>query len=674
MVRAMRKGPGLLAFAALAVGAGLACRGEKTAVVAPPPSSAASVESSDAGARTKRAPGQARPVIWIGLDGLDFELVDRLAAAGAMPNWKRLASEGYSAKLASQLPLLSPILWTTQATGVTPDVHRVLDFQEVDPTSGRKVPISGNSRSVPAVWNLASAAGRKVGVVGWWASHPAEEVNGFFVSDHASPILFDALPLEGATYPAALSAGVAQVSARDGRVAAADLVPFLQMLPSEIAAALGSGGGMENPVVALSRVLAATRVTQRIARDLYDRNLPDLTAVYFEGTDEVGHVFASYTPPRPACSTVRDADAARYERVVAAYYGVVDRILGQWMRRAEEDGAALVVTSDHGFKWGDDRPCGFASGNWSTAAFWHRPEGVFAAWGPGVAPGVSGARPTVSILDVAPTILGLLGVPADPRMPGAPVRAAFPGMAVAPRAAAASDLVVRRVAAAAPSAAESSEYAKKLLALGYLSPGEAQPLAPRGGATPGMTEGAWNNLGVYLRENRQDFPAAQAAFEKSLALRPDYYSPMFNLAVLYRAKGDTARARDWFLRSLAAVEADPAPAVAGWAHEYEKDGKAAAAGALLDGAAKRFPENEAIARERALFLHRAKDCRGALAALTRFEATTSAPETLNDLALFETCLAHREAVERLLTRSLALKPDQPQVARLLDVVRAAGRP
>ncbi|HVQ54025.1 MAG TPA: alkaline phosphatase family protein, partial [Thermoanaerobaculia bacterium] len=550
---------GLLALAALVLGAGLACRGEKTAAVTPAP--ATSVESSDAAARTKRAPGQARPVIWIGLDGLDFELVDRLAAAGVMPNWKRLASEGYTAKLASQLPLLSPILWTTQATGVTPDVHRVLDFQEVDPASGRKVPISGNSRSVPAVWNLASAAGRKVGVVGWWASHPAEEVNGFFVSDHASPILFDALPLEGATYPAALAAGVAQVSARDGRVAAADLVPFLEMPPSEIAAALGSGGGMENPVVALSRVLAATRVTQRIARDLYDRNLPNLTAVYFEGTDEVGHVFAPYAPPRPACSAIRDEDAARYERVVAAYYGVVDRILGQWMRRAEEDGAALVVTSDHGFKWGDDRPCGFASGNWSTAAFWHRPEGVFAAWGPGVAPAAAGARAMVSILDVAPTILGLLGLPADPRMPGAAVRAAFPGMAIE-RAKAPSDLVVRRVAAAAPSAAESSEYAKKLLALGYLSPGEAQPLAPTSGATPGMTEGAWNNLGVYLRENRKDFPAAQAAFEKSLALRPDYYSPMFNLAVLYRAKGDTARARDWFLRSVAAVGADPAAAVA----------------------------------------------------------------------------------------------------------------
>src|SRR4029077_18724919 len=100
--------------------------------------------------------------------------------------------------------LISPILWTTAATGVGPDVHRVLDFQETDPKTGTKNPISGFSARAPAVWNAASAAGRKVGVVGWWATHPAEEVEGFFVTDHASPILFAGLPLAGAAYPAAL--------------------------------------------------------------------------------------------------------------------------------------------------------------------------------------------------------------------------------------------------------------------------------------------------------------------------------------------------------------------------------------------------------------------------------------------------------------------------------------
>src|SRR5262249_19546585 len=198
-----------------------------------------------------------------------------------------------------------------------------------------------------------------------------------------------------------------------------------------------------------------------------------------------------------------EEDVALSGRAVEASCGVVDRIRGQGMRRAEEDGAVLVVTSDHGFKWGKDRPCGFASGGWSTAAFWHRREGVFAAWGKGVASPGGAKGPPVSLLDVAPTVLALLGVPADPKMPGSPVKAAFREWPAPPRPASSGAVAVRRVAAAAPSAEASSEYAKKLLALGYLTPADTQALAPPGGERPGMTEGAWNNLGVYLRETKR---------------------------------------------------------------------------------------------------------------------------------------------------------------------------
>jgi Flp pilus assembly protein TadD len=625
-----------------------------------------SVESADVSTRARRPAGGRAPVLWIGLDGLDWELVDRLAAEGRMPNWARLAGEGFSARLASELPLISPILWTTAATGVSPDIHRVLDFQEVDPKTGVKLPISGFSRAVPAVWNRASAAGRKVGVVGWWASHPAEEVSGFFVSDHASPILFDRLPLSGVAFPSSLEAGVAQVVARDGRVTGEDLAPYLDIAPEEVARSFASGAGMEDPVVALSRIVAATRVTQRIARDLYDRNLPDLLAVYFEGTDEVGHVFAPFTPPRSECPSVSDADVAKYRRVVETYHAAVDRILGQWMRRAEEDGAVLIVHSDHGFKWGADRPCGLASGSWSTAAFWHRPEGVLAIWGRGVRRPAERGR--ASLYDVAPTVLALLDLPATRRMPGTALRDALPALAALPKSDD-SPLVVRRVAATPASAQESSEYAKKLLALGYLSPGEARPLPPTGGDRPGMTEGAWNNLGMFYLQTRRDYPKARAAFEESLKLRPDYYSPMFNLAVLARDRSDFRSAEDWFFRSLSEVKSDPAPAVAGWAREYEKNGRTAAAESLLDRAVKTYPDSEAIAREKALLLHRRKDCRGAVASLSRFEASTTDPRTLNDLALFETCLADRAAVIRLLEKSLALKPDQPAVEQALERLR-----
>lgn len=643
------------------------CAREKGTSPGTGPAAVRPIEAEDIASRARRSVGGRHPVLWLGLDGLDFELLDRLASEGKMPNWKRLSSEGFTARLRSFAPLISPILWTTAATGVAPDVHRVLDFQEVDGKTGRKVPISGYSRAVPAVWNVASTAGRKVGVVGWWATHPAEEVNGFFVTDHASPILFEKLPLAGVAFPMALEAGVEQVLTRDGRVTAQDLEPYLDVPHGEIESALSSGAGMENPIAALARILSATRVSQRTARDLYDRNLPDLLALYLEGTDEVGHIFAASTPPKLACA--KDDDLARYGRVVATYYGAIDAILGQWMRRAREDGATLVVHSDHGFKWGDDRPCGFAPGNWATAAFWHRFDGVFAAWGTGVRP--SSRRKEANLFDVAPTVLALLDLPADVRMPGSPIAAAFADLPSKEKTEELVKTVVRRLPAQEMSAEQANEYTKKLLALGYLSPSEARPLPATGGNRPGLTEGAWNNLGVYFRETAKNPSAARAAFEKSLALRPDYYSPMFNLAVLYRARGDTKAAEDWLLRSLEALKQDPEPAVVGWSHEYQKEGKTAAARSLLERAVRAYPGNEAVARDLALLRYRSRDCSGAIAALAPFEAATKEARTLNDLALFETCLVHREAVIRLLERSLALDPNQPEVSRTLENVRNA---
>jgi tetratricopeptide (TPR) repeat protein len=668
-VRLSIKLAGLPAWLALALLAGCGRESrEPAAAAAPSPAVAEAppVESADTVSRTRRPAGRPRPVLWIGLDGLDFEILDRLSAEGKMPNWKRLASEGYTSRITSFVPILSPVVWTTVATGVGPDRHRVLDFQEVDPKTGQKVPISGDSRAVPAVWNLASAAGRSVGVVGWWATHPAEEVKGFFVSDHASPILYEKLSLSGVAFPPVLESGVAQVVARDGRVAESDLSRFVDLSPGEISTALASKQGMENRVVALSRILSATRVYDRIARDLYDKQLPDLLMLYLEGTDEIAHVFAPDSPPRLSCES--EEDFARYQRAAAVYYGVVDQMLGQWMRRAEEDGGTLIVQSDHGFKWGEDRPCQRSSLNWSTAAYWHRLQGVFAAWGARVRPG-RGTGGKLTMLDPAPTVLALLGLPADRQMPGHPITAVFPGLKAPARADLFARIQVRRVAAEAMSDAEKSEYTRKLMALGYLSGSEARPLAPTGGNLPGMTEGAWNNLGLYERDSLGDWKAAREAFEKALALRPDYHSPMFNLAILYREQRDSARARDWLFRSFAAGHADPEGTLLGWINWYEDHGQSAEIVPFLETAVARSPENEVLARTLGLYRFRRKDCAGALSAVAPFESKTSDPTTLNTLALIQTCLGQRQEAIQLLERSLALKPDQPGAVQSLNILK-----
>ncbi len=661
-----RRLPALLALLlAVSCGRSKESAASSAAPAARPTASAPRVEEEDAASRTRRTPGGRAPVIWLGLDGLDWELLDRLSAEGRMPNWKRLAAEGYTARLKAYVPILSPVLWTTIATGVGPDVHRVLDFQEVDPATGQKVPISGRSRALPGIWNVASAEGRTVGVVGWWGTHPAEEVTGFFVSDHASPILFEGLPKNGLAFPASLSPGIEQITAREGTVSDEELTRFVDMPVSEIAAARASGNGLREPVIALARTIGATRVESRIARELYDRNLPDLMMLYLEGTDVVGHVFAADVPPRLACTS--EEDFRRYHRVVDEYYTLVDRVLGQWMRRAEEDGATLIVNSDHGFKWGEDRSCSRDSLNPATAGFWHRLDGVFAAWGARVKKGEE--RGSATVFDVGPTVAALLGIPVDRRATGSVIKGAFPGLG-APARRDLSAVAVRRLATDAVSDAQASEYTKKLLALGYLSGGEPGKLAPPGGDHPGLTEGAWNNLGLYLSISGGPSrnAEAEAAFKKALALRPDYHSPQFNLAGLYRREGRDRDAIDWLFRSFETGHADPAATAVSWASEYQQAGKPAPAREILEKAAVKYPDDEAVARQLAVLRFKAGDCASARAAVSRFEAATRDPDTLNILALLSTCTGHPDAAIALFRRSLAIKPDQPGAVRSLEML------
>jgi hypothetical protein len=73
---------------------------------------------------------------------------------------------------------------------VKPERHGIVDFTAINKDTGAAVPVTSNLRRVPALWNILSDAGRTVGFVGWWASFPAEKVNGYIVSDRIAYQLF----------------------------------------------------------------------------------------------------------------------------------------------------------------------------------------------------------------------------------------------------------------------------------------------------------------------------------------------------------------------------------------------------------------------------------------------------------------------------------------------------
>jgi len=76
---------------------------------------------------------RARRVIVVGFDGMDPELCRRFMAEGRLPNLERLGAHGTFKELKTTTPSISPVAWSTFATGVNPGKHRIFDFFTRDP-------------------------------------------------------------------------------------------------------------------------------------------------------------------------------------------------------------------------------------------------------------------------------------------------------------------------------------------------------------------------------------------------------------------------------------------------------------------------------------------------------------------------------------------------------------
>ena len=71
---------------------------------------------------------RVKKIVFLGLDGLDPRLAERMMAEGKLPNLARLAAEGSYQRLRTTFPALSPVAWSTFATGVSPARHNIFDF------------------------------------------------------------------------------------------------------------------------------------------------------------------------------------------------------------------------------------------------------------------------------------------------------------------------------------------------------------------------------------------------------------------------------------------------------------------------------------------------------------------------------------------------------------------
>lgn len=355
-------------------------------------------------------------VLLIGWDAADWKVINPLLDAGEMPHLQGLVERGVIGNLATLRPVLSPMLWTSIATGKRAHKHGIHGFSEPNEAGTGVRPITNLGRKCKAVWNILQQKGLRSNVVGWWPSNPAEPIDGVMVSDQFQRVLADLdqpWPMRrGTVHPPELADLLGQLRVHPYELEGEQLLPFVPQA-AEI------DQQQDKRLTSLAKVIAECASVHAAATAVMQNEPWDLMAVYYDAIDHFCHGFMKYHPPK--LPWVDENDFEQYKDVVNSGYRFHDLMLGTLLHLAGED-TTVIIVSDHGFHPDHLRPMELPNEPAGPAEE-HRPFGIFIAAGPGIKQDerIYGA----SLLDITPTILQLFGLSIGRDMDGKPLLGLF---------------------------------------------------------------------------------------------------------------------------------------------------------------------------------------------------------------------------------------------------------
>lgn len=348
-------------------------------------------------------------VIVIGVDGAEWQVIEDMVGRGELPGFARMMQEGAHGHLLNPGPQVSPVVWTSFATGHFGSEHGILDFVypfDGDGDGGRQ-PVDVSLRRQPALWNVLDAHDKQSTVIGWFVSWPAEAINGRIVSDRAFQ------NLDHTVWPESLEPMSEEVR-RSVMKEESTLYERFFPWPYEKEQAEDES----SPYYPAARLVEG-RVDSRIRSDEYLRRMTDrlfdepadLFISYFRIVDIVSHSLWKFYD---ASDWEEEPDPRQMELlggVLEESYRYVDEVIQQVLDR-HGGRSNIFVISDHGFGSGtgryQPRASDLLTGN-------HRPNGVILAHGPAIKPG---RIDPVTIMEVFPTLAYLLDVPISDSIPG----------------------------------------------------------------------------------------------------------------------------------------------------------------------------------------------------------------------------------------------------------------
>lgn len=262
-------------------------------------------------------------VMVIGLDAATWDVILPGVAEGRLPNLARLMSQGAHGPLQSVPNMNSLAAWTTFMTGKHPGSTGIYWFYEHAADSYNLRFLNGGDVPAARFWEIAGAAGKKVGIVNVPMTYPAMAVNGFLIAGLDAP--GESSP--SFTYPTGL---YEELQREVGEY----------LIDTNILGYARSGR-WKQALAATEQVIAQR---ERAATYLLQRYPWDLAVVVYTALDRIQHTFWS-DPSAPLPTDV--AQLRRASETVFRFYARMDEMVGRMVALAGRD-ATVLIMSDHG--------------------------------------------------------------------------------------------------------------------------------------------------------------------------------------------------------------------------------------------------------------------------------------------------------------------------------------
>jgi predicted AlkP superfamily phosphohydrolase/phosphomutase len=378
-------------------------------------------------ARIQPLEGQAGPpataarahprVIVVGVNGAEWDIILPLLLRGKMPNLAGVIANGVYGKLRTVSAPNCPKVYTVFETGVPPDQNGIPGFVVGGVTA------STSLLKAQPLWSILSENHVTVGMANVPATFPVRPVSGYMISGMltrgkncedgllCSPKLSE---VHGgrAVYPPEMAA---ELEAHVG-----DFWIDCARMPNADQLA-----GREATVVHewLSEVGNIREMQRRLFDYLLTYHPTDFTFFAQSCEDRVGHWLYPIQPFNvgydPKVNTV-DVNAFPNQ------YPAFDQVLGTVLKHVDQN-TTLFVISDHGIKplrEKENHAAHMDHGGTTPIIAKHDFEdgddvpGLFVAMGPGIRKGARVTGLTMSVFDIAPTLLHIYGVSIPPQMRG----------------------------------------------------------------------------------------------------------------------------------------------------------------------------------------------------------------------------------------------------------------